>query len=75
MDRHFTEDSRGDGLIRFHFPPGQECFRGPHYLPVDRDPSFINLSHGRGARIMDYDEFQTTMNEVVVQNQQRHLEV
>ena len=70
-NREFREDSTGaDGLMRFHFPPGQKCFNGPHQLPVQREPRFKNIDPGRYDKVMDYDEFFDTMNETVARIKQ-----
>jgi len=74
-NRSFREDSGGDGLVRFHFPPGQKCFRGPHQKPIERDPIFNHLARGRDSVVMDYDQFHDTMNETVVQIRQARREV
>lgn len=39
--RRFTEDQTADGLMRFTFPAGQECFRSSlHRAGIGRDPIY-----------------------------------
>lgn len=64
-----------EGLVLFHFPPGQKCFRGPHSLPVQRDPIFKNLIPGLESKPIDYDEFFTEFNETVTLIKQNKREV
>mgnify|MGYP005815976417 CR=1 FL=1 len=70
----FREESGGDGLVRFYFEAGQRCFRR-HLLPVERDPIFSRLIPGEAPKVMDYDEFQTEMNETVTRIDQNKREV
>ena len=55
----FTEE-RQDGLVVFHFAPGQQCFDGElgrHRIPHDRDP-VMSLN----KRIMEPLEYMDTWN-------------
>ena len=56
-DRHFAETKEGQ-LSRFIFPPGQECFRKPHYKKLDRGP--LLFIQGRGV---EWDHFTDDWNE------------
>ena len=56
----FTEE-RQDGLVVFHFAPGQTCFDGElgrHRIPHDRDP-VMSLN----KRIMEPLEYMDTWND------------
>lgn len=51
------EEKWEDGLIKFLFPPGQQCF-STHRRPVERDPIFLV-----GKKSVDFDEFFYEFNE------------
>jgi hypothetical protein len=40
--RGFTEERGPDGLTRFHFPPGQQCF-AQHRVDLQREPNFFRV--------------------------------
>lgn len=65
--RHFTETWQ-DALCVFEFPAGQRCFG--HSVPVERDPVFANVNRRDGVKVMDYDRFFTTFNEVTERQKQ-----
>lgn len=40
--RRFTEERTADGMVTFHFSPGQMCFRaGEHVKSLEREPLYI----------------------------------
>lgn len=40
--RHFTEERTADGMVAFHFPAGQMCFRASqHVKSLEREPIYI----------------------------------
>lgn len=72
--REYREDRDMEGVTRFRFAPGQMCFRD-HPRAVERDPIFANVALGQEDRVVDYDEFFTTFNEIVEQRRQNKREV
>lgn len=47
--RSFTEERGPDGLTRFTFTPGQDCF-AQHRIDLERDPVFVRHSTTRTSR-------------------------
>lgn len=45
--RHHTEHVRGDGVVEFHYPPGQHCF-AQHTRALEREPDYLRI--GRRER-------------------------
>lgn len=72
--RSFREEGGQDGLVRFMFEPGQKCFRGPHQIPVQRDPVFLQIARGRDTKVHDYDSYFDTFNETITQIRQKKRE-
>lgn len=63
--RRFIERYEEEGMVEFHFEPGQECFQGPkhqHRILLGRTPIFIKETVERRRR-MDWTEFSDDMNE------------
>ncbi len=62
--RRFTEERAGDALVKFTFPPGQQCFGREHWLPKDTEPLLARRQLGRQARLVTPGEFTDEFNEV-----------
>lgn len=70
--RHFTIEKLSETMVRFHFPPGQECFGEEHWVSLDRDPfllvregGYFKREHNTGEEWVD--DFATHLDKLRTQ--------
>jgi hypothetical protein len=62
--RQYSERTEA-GITTFTFPPGQQCFRGGHMEPLEREPIFRKVTRER-TRELRFDQWVDTFNDTLV---------